>query len=328
MSTFAVIASTLSAHELGLLVQKKYGLDKETSCTLLRTGMNHTYLVSGINTKSIFRVYSFGWRTKTEIAEEIKLLLLLKNNDLSVSYPIADINGAFIQEIDAPEGLRYAVLYSYAEGNKVRFIDKAACANVGVLMAQLHNVTANKTLKRSVYNNETLLEIPYQYAQGFFAAALPEMGFIRALTAQITLAFATPESTLITKGIVHMDIWYDNMGITDNNDITIFDFDFCGNGPFILDVAYFCKQLFHIEADKSVYEQKKAAFIHGYQSAKKLTGEELALIPLSGAACFIFYLGVQCKRFDWSNIFLTENYLKMYLGRIKTWIEYNANNKG
>ena len=126
------------------------------------------------------------------------------------------------------------------------------------------------------------------------------------------------------KGIVHLDVWYDNMAVTDERKITIFDFDFCGNGPQVLDIGYFCKQLFHIETDKKAYELKKGHFLEGYQSIKSLTGKELKLIPKAGLAVFVFYLGVQAKRFDWSNIFLSENYLKMfYIGRLKSWIEYN-----
>src|SRR5690606_16276969 len=105
-------------------------------------------------------------------------------------------------------------------------------------------------------------------------------------------------------------------------EITIFDFDFCGNGAQILDVGYFCKQLFFIESDKKQYEIKVQSFLKGYQKIKELSDKELKLIPKSGASIFIFYLGIQAQRFDWSNIFLSENYLKMFVGRIKSWIEY------
>lgn len=114
------------------------------------------------------------------------------------------------------------------------------------------------------------------------------------------------------------------MSVTKNSEVTIFDFDFCGNGPLILDVAYFCKQLFHIENNKEEYELKKDAFLAGYQSIRKLTKQEINLIPPAGAAVYIFYLGVQCRRFEWSNIFLTENYLKIFVGKIKNWVEYNV----
>ncbi|WP_255478527.1 hypothetical protein [Flavobacterium sp. Sd200] len=42
MSTFAVTASILSAQQLGLFVIEKYGLSKNSICSLLKTGMNHT----------------------------------------------------------------------------------------------------------------------------------------------------------------------------------------------------------------------------------------------------------------------------------------------
>jgi len=115
--------------------------------------------------------------------------------------------------------------------------------------------------------------------------------------------------------------------VNQEDGITIFDFDNCGNGPLILDVGYFCKQLFFIEADKEEYESKVKSFLEGYLQIRNLSDNELQLIPESGAAIFIFYLGVQAKRFDWSNIFYTENYLKMFVGRIKDWIDYHENKK-
>ncbi len=58
------------------------------------------------------------------------------------------------------------------------------------------------------------------------------------------------------------------------------------------------------------------------QPINNFSDEELKLIPEAGASIFVFYLGVQAQRFDWSNIFLTENYLKMFVGRIKNWLDY------
>ncbi|WP_312353016.1 hypothetical protein, partial [Sphingobacterium siyangense] len=46
MTTFPVIASTLSARQLGDFVKDRYGLDDKYNCTLFRTGMNHTYFLS------------------------------------------------------------------------------------------------------------------------------------------------------------------------------------------------------------------------------------------------------------------------------------------
>ncbi|WP_299261873.1 phosphotransferase [uncultured Aquimarina sp.] len=320
MRTFPVIASTISEKELGEFAKERYGLNENYDCKLFRTGMNHTYFLSDNETKYVLRVYSHNWRSKSEIIAEIELLNLLKENNLNVSFPIQDKNREFIQEINAPEGIRYVVLFSFAEGGKIRFTDKETCFVIGSLMAKIHNLTSNTAIDRISYDKESLLELPYERLKEFFSEKLPEMEFIK----EIGKFFQKTDFENTQKGVVHMDIWYDNMAVTDEKEITFYDFDFCGNGIQILDVGYFCKHLFHIETDKKEYELKMKHFLEGYQSIRLLSDNELKLIPKAGLAVFVFYLGIQAQRFDWSNIFLSENYLKMfYVGRLKSWIEYN-----
>lgn len=320
MKVFPVIASIVSEKELGEFAKEKYGLNESFECSLFRTGMNHTYFISDKETKYVLRVYSHNWRTKSEIKEELELLILLSKNNLGVSFPIEDKNGILIHEINAPEGIRYVVLFSFAKGEKIRFLDQETCFSIGSLMAKIHNLTANKHIERIAYIKETLLELPYDYLKQFFSEEIPEMKFIK----EIGNLFKKSDFEKTQNGIVHMDIWYDNMAISNEKEITIFDFDFCGNGAQILDVGYFCKHLFHIETDKNEYELKKNHFLDGYQSIRTLSEDELKLIPKAGLAVFVFYLGIQAKRFDWSNIFLSENYLKLfYVGKLKSWMEYN-----
>ncbi len=320
MTTFPTIASTLSAKALGEFAKEKYGLPQNYECRLFRTGMNHTYFLSDNKTTYVLRVYSYHWRSKSEISEELNLLNLLNAHHLGVSFPIPDKHGELIQEIDAPEGLRYATLFSFAKGEKIRFLDEETCFSIGVLMAKIHDLTANKTIDRISYDKASLITQPYEHLKTCFSETLPEMKFIKGLGE--LFQYTDFENT--QKGIVHLDIWYDNMAVTDDKVITVFDFDFCGNGIQVLDVGYFCKQLFHIETDKKTYEQKKKQFLKGYQSIRLLSDHELQFIPKAGLAVFVFYLGVQAQRFDWSNIFLSENYLKMfYVARLKSWMAYH-----
>lgn len=322
MVTFPVIASTLSETELGSFIKEKYKLSEDSNCKLFRTGVNHTYFISDAETKFVVRVYCYKWRTKIEIEEELELLNSLKKNSLSVSYPISDIDGNFIQEINAPEGIRNVVLFSFAKGDKVRFMSNETCYSIGLLMAKIHDQTENKIINRVSYDSEILLDNSYNNLKAFFTEDLEEMKLLKEIGS--TISKKIEEGSLLEnqKGIVHLDIWYDNFSVSNENEITIFDFDNCGNGMLILDVGYFCKQLFFIESDKKEYELKVQSFLRGYQKIRFLSHNELNLIPEAGASIFIFYLGVQAQRFDWSNIFLTENYLKMFVGRIKNWIAY------
>lgn len=114
------------------------------------------------------------------------------------------------------------------------------------------------------------------------------------------------------------------MSIHQDGTITLFDFDNCGNGWLVLDLGYYCMQLYQIEADKAVYEAKKQSFIDGYRSLMQVSDETLELIPFAGLAVWIYYLGVQAERYDsFGNRFLSANYIKMYLGRAKEWLDYH-----
>jgi Ser/Thr protein kinase RdoA (MazF antagonist) len=327
MTTFPVSTSTLSETDLGDFIKRKYDLTEDFNCKLFRTGVNHTYFISNNETKFVFRVYCYKWRTKIEIEQELDLLNLLKKNSLSVSYPISDTNRKFIQEINAPEGIRYGVLFSFAKGEKMRFMSKETCYSIGSIMAKIHNVTENKKIDRVNYDTEILLNESYNHLKSFFSEELDEMKFLKEISDKIPKRIN--ESNLLENknGIVHLDIWYDNLSVNKENEITIFDFDNCGNGLLILDIGYFCKQLFFIEYDKNEYELKTGSFLNGYQKIRNLSEKEIKLIPEVGASIFVFYLGVQAQRFDWSNIFFTENYLKMFVGRIRNWMEYYEKKK-
>lgn len=322
MTTFPAIASTLSETELGNFIKEKYQLAENFNCKLFRTGVNHTYFISDNETKFVFRVYCYKWRTKIEIEQELELLHLLKKNALSVSHPIPDTKGNFIQEIKAPEGIRYAVLFSFAKGEKMRFMSNETCYSIGSLMAKIHNITERKKINRVNYDPEILLYKSYDNIKSFFAEDIDEMKFLKKISPKISKKLEDRNLSENQNGIVHLDIWYDNLSVNNENEITIFDFDNCGNGLLILDVGYFCKQLFFIESDKNEYELKANSFLDGYQKIRHLSEKEIKLIPEAGASIFVFYLGVQAQRFDWSNIFFTENYLKMFAGRIRNWLDY------
>lgn len=324
MDIFPVTNSTISADYLGEFLQKQYHLSADIHCRLFRTGINDTYILSDQNQSYVFRIYSFQWRTKLEISEEIRLLNLLHAHQLSVSFPIKDQYQQYIQHIPAPEGDRFGVLFTYARGEKIRFITEATAYQIGVLMARIHKVTEHQSLQRMYYHAETLCQQAYQYARQHFAESNEEMRFVKQAGIVVSEQFKQASGENLRQGIIHLDIWYDNMSIQHESEITIFDFDFCGNGWLLHDIAYFGMQLFHIEADKSVYEAKLQAFYHGYESICPITENEKKLLPYSGLSIWIFYLGVQSQRFDnWSNVFLSENYLKRYIGMVKAYLNYH-----
>ncbi len=73
-------------------------------------------------------------------------------------------------------------------------------------------------------------------------------------------------------------------------------------------------QLYYVERVDAECATKLQAFMDGYESVTPLTAEEKRLLPMLGVSMYFFYLGVQCRRFhNWSNVFLSETYLKRFI---------------
>jgi Ser/Thr protein kinase RdoA (MazF antagonist) len=324
MTHFPVTNSNLSATHLGLFLQEKYSLSQNTTCQLIKAGINDTYLVTDNADKFVFRVYSLNWRSKLEIEEEIKLLNQLKENDISISYPLPDKVSNYIQTLSAPEGDRFAVLFTFASGEKQHIISEETHFQIGQLIARIHKITISQKLNRIDYTPEVILVDSLKNVSTFLKSDTVEMDFMKSAQTYLLKEFENANIAEIRQGVVHLDIWFDNLNITNDNKVTIFDFDFCGNGWLCLDIAYYILQLHNIEKyEAKDYQPKVDSFIQGYESVTPISAEEKRLIPMLGVSLYFFYLGIQCQRYDnWSNSFLSENYLKRFInGLVKRYYD-------
>ncbi|HCF28201.1 MAG TPA: homoserine kinase type II (protein kinase fold), partial [Cyanobacteria bacterium UBA11049] len=156
-----VIHSIPSSQALIATVLPNYPISKPHSCQLYKRGLNDTYLVETERERYILRIYRNRWRTKEEIDFEIELLTFLHNKNMPISYPIQRDNGSFTTEIIAPEGNRYATLFSYAPGKAVNEkLDSEQSQRLGEVLAIIHqNLDKfNSSFSRPHLNNEYLLD--------------------------------------------------------------------------------------------------------------------------------------------------------------------------
>lgn len=321
---FPTINSTLSPKELSKLIQQQYGLSDKTECSIFRLAMNHLYLVHEEEKQYVFRVYTYNWRTKLEIEEELRLLLHLKEADRQVAFPIADQSNAYIQEIEAPEGKRFGVLFSYAKGTKTAKFSTQTSFLIGQALANVHQSTVGFELRRMSYNSQNLLHDAVLKTQKFFPNNNSEVDFLEKLATFLTLKIDTIDREKIRYGIVHLDVWFDNLHIDDEKGITFFDFDFCGNGYLCFDISYFLFQLLATNLNEAEYQTKADSFLQGYETVTAISNEEKRILPFACLAIMIYYVSVQCDRFDyWTNIFVNEDHLKRMVGNLKRWIAYN-----
>jgi Ser/Thr protein kinase RdoA (MazF antagonist) len=321
---FPVTNATLSANKLGEFIQQKYNLSKNTECKLFRAGMNHVYMVTDVNEKFVFRVYTFDWRTKIEIAEELRLLIHLNKNETPISFPIPDYSNEYIQELNAPEGKRFGVLFSFAVGIKSAKFTSETSFFIGQALAKVHKSTENFTLNRITYSNKVLLIDSIKQTREFFKQETDEIRYLEKIASFLQNEFNKIEKEQIRHGAVHLDVWFDNMHFNEENKVTLFDFDFCGNGWLCLDISYFLFQLFATNPTENDYQIKAKSFLKGYETVTKISKEEKRILPFVCLAIMTYYISVQCDRYEnWTNIFLNEDHFKRFVGSLKRWIVYH-----
>jgi Ser/Thr protein kinase RdoA (MazF antagonist) len=238
---------------------------------------------------------------------------------------MTDTTGNYIVELAAPEGKRFGVMFSFAKGEKLLNIPTNVHFKIGEIMAKMHQLTANLKLKRVNYSPERILIGSFEQLKKFISAETAEMIFMSSTQKYLLDVLAKADISQVKNGAVHMDIWFDNLSIDQNNEVTLFDFDFCGNGWLCYDIAYYILQINSTEKDENECRLKTEAFLSGYESITKISDEERRLLPALGVSLYFFYLGIQCQRFDnWSNTFLNETYLKRFINLlVKKYFEKN-----
>ncbi|RAU82465.1 phosphotransferase [Pontibacter arcticus] len=325
MNHAPVISSILSPDYLAAFFVLQYSFGENATCKILKTGINHTYLLSTSTAKFVLRVYYHGWRTESEITEELTLLNFLTEHGISVAYPIRDREGKYINQLKAPEGDRFAVLFSYADGETIRVPSEEVSYQLGTAMAKMHQLTVNKPIHRKAYNAASLVSWALQEARNHFDAPSEEMQYFERADAKVLAVFEQADAAALRYGIVHLDLWYENMKIRNGTDITIFDFDNCGNGWLFLDMAYSLMTLYRNESNKENFESKRESFYKGYELVTPISAEEKRLIPYGGLAIWLHYTGIHVQRFnDFSNQFLSPEFLKYWMQTVNQWMKYNG----
>ena len=178
-------------------------------------------------------------------------------------------------------------------------------------MARMHRVAGTEILKRITYNWQTLVTESLPKIAAFLPADCPEFLQLLALLDRLRPELE-PLIPQLPQGVVHLDIWFDNLNVDSDGTVTLFDFDFCGNGPLALDLAYNRFQQYFLDSQR--FNENAAALFEGYESLRQLTAAEQKALPGLGILLYAFYLGVQCERFEnYSSVFLSETYLKRYI---------------
>ena len=344
---FPASYSTLSSLALAEFIRERYGF-VSVECKMILRGVGDTYLVkvnggamteaggSGrlaaahvdrSHTQFILRVYRPDQRSLSQIKAETELLLALKERDIPVSWPIADRSGLVIQSVDAIEGTKHMVLFSFAPGRSVIKLNEKQLYNLGYQMARFHLASQTIELedKRWTFDVETTLFGPLENLRSILAHDPEAYAWLQRAAefageklAQLDLA-GLPSAS----GICHFDFLPKNFHF-DGDDVTFFDFDFFGYGAFANDIMTFWQHIsidaFHGRLTPEAFSESFAAFLRGYEAVRLINEREMAAIPYLSLGFWLFYMSFHTTH-DQFYPFIQADHLKLRTDFIRKLME-------
>ncbi|WP_177225776.1 phosphotransferase enzyme family protein [Arsenicibacter rosenii] len=292
--TFPASYSTLCADALAEFLVLTYPFE-DVQCIFLSRGVGDTYLVKTRQGRFVLRIYRTSHRSLSHVQAEVALLLALKTANVSVSWPVADRTGETIQSINAVEGIRYAVLFSYAPGESVRMPDDRQLYHLGREMARFHEVSSTIRLpgERWLFDFSTTFAKPLEELKGRFSDNPEEFDWLQSAARLVEMKLAGTDTSTLSTGYCHFDFLPKNMHF-DQDTVTFFDFDFMGYGWLVYDLVSFWQHLaIEVYAGRltpQAYEKAYAGFLGGYRAHRSISDEELALVPYLAIGFWLFYM--------------------------------------
>ncbi|MEQ1754905.1 MAG: homoserine kinase [Micropepsaceae bacterium] len=190
---------------------------------------------------------------------------------------------------------RPAAIVTYLTGLSPRKPDASQCGELGAAMARLHLAGADYLLKRpnalSVAGWKPLVRACEPKANSV------HMGLAQLIGTELRLMEQRWPSGL-PEGLIHADLFPDNVFFMDGRVSGMFDFYFACNDALAYDIAV-ALNAWCFETDGAFNITKGRALLSCYRAIRPLTGAEVAALPtLARGAALRFLL---TRLFDWIN---------------------------
>lgn len=254
-----------------------YKLGKLESFRGIVEGIENTiYLIATNKGKYILTLYEKRVKEQ-DLPFFMNLLSSLSEQGFKCPSPIKDKEEKFINKIKS----KNASLVSYIEGKSKKNLTPLECKDIGEMSAKIH------LLSQKVKGEKNQLSVDYW--KNVFNKIKKECDSIKkGLSADISTNLDFLEKnwpTNLPKGIIHADIFPDNVLFNSNKVSGIIDFYFSCEDFFAYDVAI-CLNSLCFESQSTFNVTKAKNFIKGYNSIRELNKKEKEYLPIlaQGAA--------------------------------------------
>lgn len=297
---FPVTYSLVAPDALLQVIAHTYPLSEFVSCRLYRVSWNSTYLLSARHAKFVVRVYGADWHSRSAIDYELQLLCHLAASGCGVAAPLARTDSTFLTPIAAPEGTRYIAVFPHAPGivpAPFPLGDASQSVYFGRALAELHRAAQSFTpsATRLAHTTATIIDKPLDTLQPFLTHRPADWKYLRHV-ASVVRERLDHNAHQLTWGVIHADPFSANATLDKDNQVTWYDFDLCGPGWHLSDVADGYASAMGQERSTEDKEAVWQSFLHGYRSIRDLPEEHLTLIPVLLAARTIYFMSLNARK--------------------------------
>jgi len=252
-----------------------WGMPADSRVTLLAMSENVTFRVDDARTGRALalRVHRPGYHTRAEILSELAWIEALRADDVFRTVtPLPRLDDELIASLDDTGGHRDVVAFDFVSGHEPRPGDALAedFRTLGAISARLHRHARQWTrpdgFVRKVWNTDTIVGAtahwgPWQDAIGLDPAGHAALAHAVRLLGERLHRFGTGSERF---GLIHADLRLANL-LDNDGDLTVIDFDDCGFGWFLFDLA---AALSFIEEEPCV-PALIAAWLAGYRDVAR-----------------------------------------------------------
>jgi len=316
MGVFPAIYSTLSPQALIDGVLSRYEIGTIDRCLFWNRGLSDIYLVETQKKSYILKVSHHHWRSELDIQFELEFLEFLHQQNIPVANPLKTKANKLLVVVNAVEGDRYAALFPYAPGEVPQGdlnVDQSTI--MGQTLGQIHHKSLefDNLTPRQHLNVEYLLDDSFEVISPYLRNK-DELAYLEQAIAKIKQQLTCLEQTSPLWSVCWGDPHSGNVHFTKDNQITLFDFDQCGYGWRMFDIAKF----FQVSLTAGIRREVRDAFLIGYQETQSLTESEISSLQALTQMAHVWAWAISINAtaiHNWSR--LDDFYTKRHLHQLK-----------
>jgi len=326
---FPVCNSILDSDALIERVLSLYSLGNSVQCNLYRRCMSDVYSVKTQSDSYFLKVYRNDRNSRKNIEAEMDFLNDLLANQIPVSAPIKNCHSAYLNEIDAPEGTRYAVLFHAITGHEPLETNPSHSRSFGKLAGRLHNCAdkLGKQYDRKHLDEKYLILDPIGYMKPYIHNRKQDIDYLSKFGSDLIDELCS----LLTKiapeyGICHGDFHAGNALYDSNDQLTLFDFDSFGYGWRIVDLGVYVVSYDWMDLSRESKKKRERiwnVFAEGYSEERPLSENELSAVRLCLPIRHFELMGITIRY--WSQIeginWITDEYFDKHIEWFKKWAD-------